>query len=354
MLPFEPPLSPMLGLLADQLPEGEEWQFEPKWDGFRVVVFREDERLELWSRDGRPLLRYFPELDAPLRSALPDAAVVDGEIVITRGTALDFEGMQLRLHPAASRVAKLSREIPARVVLWDLLADGAEDLRERPLRERRERLVGRVTENAHVRVTPATTDRARAVDWFERFEGAGLDGVMAKRLGDPYRAGKRAMVKVKHVRTIDAVVAGFRWHKSGEGTEVGSLVLALFDSSGHLRPIGVAASFTKAERVRLAAALEPLRDPTDAHPWAAWAGAAQSPEVHSRWNAGRDLSWVALRLERVVEVSTTQHSSTRLRHPAKVVRWRDDKPPSACTVDQLCVAPAAELGELFPEPLGGD
>jgi ATP-dependent DNA ligase len=351
MLPFGPPLNPMLGLLADGLPEGEGWLFEPKWDGFRVVVFRDRDQLDLRSRDDRPLLRYFPELAEPLKAALPDVAVADGEVLIVQGGALQFDVLQMRLHPAASRVNKLAAETPAGVVLWDLLADGDEDLRARPLEERRERLLARVTPTERVQITPATRDRAVAEDWFHRFEGAGLDGVMAKRLADPYQAGKRAMIKVKHVRTIDCVVVGFRWHKNGAGTEVGSLVLALYGPDGDLHPIGVASSFSKAERKRLVDALVPLTTDVE-HPWAKWGEHERRPDLRSRWNAERDLAWVPVRLEKVVEVSTTQHSSSRLRHPAKVVRWRDDKPVRDCTLDQLRVTPAPELAELFAHRAG--
>lgn len=349
MLPFAPPLQPMLGLLSDALPEGPGWAFEPKWDGFRVLVFRDGEALDLRSRDDRPLLRYFPELDAPLRAVLPDAAVADGEIVIARGTALDFEALQLRLHPAASRVNKLADEIPASVVLWDLLADGAADLRALPFEERRRRLVERVRPDPTVRVTPSTADRDVALDWFRRFEGAGLDGVMAKRLHDAYQPGKRAMVKVKHARTIDAAVVGFRWHKNAHGAEVGSLVLALADDEGALHPIGVASSFSKKERLRLAAVLGPRRDDEAAHRWARWGDEERRPDRVSRWNADKDLRWEPVRLGPVVEVSTTQHSGHRLRHPGKVVRWRDDKRPEDCRLDQLRVVPAAELQALFSD-----
>jgi ATP-dependent DNA ligase len=346
-LPFRPPLEVMLGVLADGLPTGEGWSYEPKWDGFRVLVFKDGDSLELSSRDGRPLLRYFPEVGEALRSALPDVAVVDGEVVIARGGALDFESLQLRLHPAASRVQRLSTELPASFVAWDLLALDDLDLRDRPFEERRAALLAHLRPHDRVRATPATTDPAVAQDWFARFEGAGLDGVMAKRTDQAYQPGKRAMVKVKHVRTLDCVVAGFRWHKGGQGTEVGSLVLGLFDGDGALHPIGVAASFTKRERERLAQVLAPLTTPVD-HPWAAWAEGEHRPDQHSRWNAGKDLSWVPLRLEQVVEVSSTQHSGRRLRHPAKVLRWRQDKGPGDCALDQLRIVPAGLLSELFP------
>jgi ATP-dependent DNA ligase len=350
-LPFAPPLEPMLGLLADELPVGDGWIYEPKWDGFRVLVFRDGDALDLLSRDGRPLLRYFPEVGEALRAALPPAAVVDGEVVVARGAALDFEALQLRLHPAASRVRTLSVELPASFVAWDLLATDGVDLRDVPFAERRAALLELLRPSPTVRATPATTDPAVARDWFSRFEGAGLDGVMAKRASDPYRPGKRAMVKVKHARTIDAAVAGFRWHKGAPGAEVGSLVLGLFDAAGALHPIGVASSFSKKERARLAAVLGAAPTPAD-HPWAAWGEREHRPDLHSRWNADKDLAWVPVALGPVVEVSTTQHSGHRLRHPAKVVRWRDDKRPADCTLEQLRVVPAGELAELFPPAPG--
>lgn len=346
MLPFGPPFSPMLGLLADGLPEGDGWAFEPKWDGFRVLVFRDGDALDLRSRDDRPLARFFPELLEPLRSALPPSCVVDGEILLVVGGAVDFERLQMRLHPAASRVQKLAAELPAAVVVWDLLALGADDLRGAPFHERRARLAQALAPSDHVQLTPHTTRREVAADWFARFEGAGLDGVMAKRLADPYQPGKRAMVKVKHVRTVDAVVAGFRWHKGQPGREVGSLVLGLYDDAGDLHPIGVASSFTAKERKRLVDVLVPLADPPT-HPWSAWAEGDLTGENRSRWSAGRDLSWVPIQIEKVVEITTTQSSPRRLRHPAHVRRWRDDKAPRDCGRDQLHVVPAPELRELF-------
>lgn len=337
----------MLGSLAAELPDGEGWWFEPKWDGFRILVFRDGDELLVRSRDDRPLLRYFPELAAPLKRALPDRAVADGEVVIVREGALDFDALQMRLHPAKSRIDKLAAEIPAGVVLWDLLAD-PDDLRGGPLSERLERLRAGVSEENAVRVSPGTVDRAVAADWFSRFEGAGFDGVMAKRLTDPYAENKRQLVKVKHVRTIDCAVAGFRWHKNGPGTEVGSLVLALFDDDGALRPIGVCSSFRKSMREQLTTELAPLREgASDDHPWAHWGDGEHRPDAKSRWAGGRSLAWEPLRLERVVEVRTTQHSPRRLRHPAKFVRWRPDKAPEACLTEQLRVTPAPELSQLF-------
>jgi len=350
MLPISPPLAPMLGKLAESLPDGDGYWFEPKWDGFRVVVYRDGDALDLRSRDNRPLLRYFPELAGPCAAALPERAVVDGEIVIVSDGALDFDALQMRLHPAKSRVDMLSTKIPAAIVLWDLLAIGDDDLRPMPLRERRRLLEEHLTPHDRVRITPGTTDRAVAEDWFAHFEGAGFDGVMAKALDQAYLPGQRGLVKVKHVRTIDCVVAGFRWHKHGHGTEVGSLVLALYDDAGRLCPIGVCSSFRKAQRVKLVEELAPLRTDDPDHPWVSHEGEAHRPDVRSRWAADRSLAFEAVRLERVVEVKTTQHGARRLRHPAKFLRWRPDKPPAECTLEQLQTDPAPELATVF----GGD
>src|SRR6184192_3146178 len=304
-LPFAPPLAPMLSKAADALPDGDGWQFEPKWDGFRTLVFRDGDEILLQSRDEKPMNRYFPELLAPLTSTLPDRCVVDGEVVIVGAAGLDFEALLLRIHPAASRVKLLAEETPASFVAWDLLALGDEDLRQAPLAVRRERLEQVLAEAASsVHLSPATRDRSRAEDWFRRFEGAGLDGVMAKRLDAPYRAGERTMIKVKHVRTADCVVAGFRWHKKGSGTMVGSLLLGLYDDEHTLHHVGVAAAFTNSVREQLVTELAPLRaNALDQHPWRDWAeaggGGTRMPGGQSRWSAGKDLSWEPLRIERV-------------------------------------------------------
>jgi ATP-dependent DNA ligase len=299
----------MLAKLATELPAGEGWLFEPKWDGFRAIVFREGDRYYLQSRDLRPLDRYFPELKAPLLAGLPASAVVDGEIVIAGEQGLDFEALQLRLHPAASRVAKLAAETPAAFVAFDLLAEGERDLRGRPQTERRallEEALRGVSSPLHL--TPCSRDRRLAGEWFHRFEGAGLDGVIAKHESTAYQPGKRAMIKVKHARTADCVVAGFRWHKHGHGELIGSLLLGLFDSAGSLHHVGVTSSFTMAVRRQLAQELEPLRENALAtHPWREWAGAAleggvRMPGGQSRWSQGKDLSWEPLRIERVCEV----------------------------------------------------
>ncbi|HEX8408390.1 MAG TPA: ATP-dependent DNA ligase [Thermoanaerobaculia bacterium] len=356
-LPFAPPLAPMLSSAAAAIPDGEGWQFEPKWDGFRTLVFRDGDELTLQSRDEKPLNRYFPELVAPLTSALPERCVLDGEIVIVGAKGLDFEALLLRIHPAASRVKLLASETPASFVAWDLLAEGDEDLRELPLEARRERLERALgTAAAPVHLSPVTRDRAQAEDWFQRFEGAGLDGVMAKRLDSPYRAGERTMIKVKHSRTADCVVAGFRWHKNGPGTMVGSLLLGLYDDQGTLHNVGVTSAFTNVVRKSLVDELAPLRENAlEDHPWRDWAEAQNEanekgqrlPGAQSRWNRGKDLTWEPLRPERVVEVSYDHMQGTRFRHAAHFKRWRPDKPPQECRYDQLEVTPAYELARVF-------
>jgi ATP-dependent DNA ligase len=358
-LPIEPPLEPMLAKAASGLPDGEGWLFEPKWDGFRALVFRDGDEVLIQSRDLKPLDRYFPELAAPLRTSLPERCVLDGEVVIARDGALDFEALLLRIHPADSRVRMLAAETPASYVAWDLLALADDDLRAVPQRERRVRLEGALGRAAApIHLTPATLDRAVAADWFDRFEGAGLDGVVAKRLDAPYQPGKRAMVKVKHERTADCVVAGFRWHKNGPGTHVGSLLLGLFDEGGTLHHVGITASFTWDRRAALAEELAPLRENAlEGHPWAEWAewaaaGSADAsgqrlPGATSRWNRGKDLSWEPLRAERVVEVAYDHLQGDRFRHATTFRRWRPDRSPSDCRYDQLEVTPAFELGRIF-------
>jgi ATP-dependent DNA ligase len=356
-LPFAPPLAPMLSSPVPRIPEGEGWQFEPKWDGFRTLVFRDGDEILLQSRDEKPMNRYFPELIEPLRSALPERCVLDGEIVIVGGRGLDFEALLLRIHPAESRVRMLASQMPASYVAWDLLALGDHDLRETALAERRRRLdevMGAAAPPVHL--SPVTHDRALAEDWFRRFEGAGLDGVMAKRLEEPYRPGERTMLKIKHKRTADCVVAGFRWHKNGAGTKVGSLLLGLYDDRGVLHHVGVTAAFTDAVRRSMVDELAPLREGAlDGHPWREWA-AAQSeasargqrlPGATSRWNRGKDLSWEPLRIERVCEVSYDHMQGDRFRHAAQFVRWRPDKRPRDCRYDQLEVTPPYELERVF-------
>jgi len=358
-LPFDPPLEQMLAKASDDLPDGDGWLYEPKWDGFRAIVFRDGDEVLIQSRDLKPLDRYFPELAAPIRASFPERCVVDGEVVIAGDGELQFESLLLRIHPAASRVKMLAEETPASFVGWDLLALGDEDLRATPQADRRSRLEAafRGVESP-IHLTPATRDRALAADWFDRFEGAGLDGVVAKRLDAPYQPGKRAMLKIKHQRTADCVVAGFRWHKNGPGTHVGSLLLGLFDDAGKLHHVGITSSFSWDRRADLAAELEPLRkDAMDGHPWGEWAewagaGAADAsgqrlPGATSRWNRGKDLSWEPVRPERVAEVAFDHLQGDRFRHATTFKRWRPDKPPEACRYDQLEETPAFEIAKIF-------
>ncbi|MEN3340096.1 MAG: hypothetical protein V7647_3772 [Acidobacteriota bacterium] len=354
MFPLTPPIEPMLAKLADELPEGSGFLYEPKWDGFRAIVFRGGTDVYIQSRDLRPLDRYFPELHDALIAGLPDPCVLDGEIVIATPHGLDFDALQLRLHPAASRVAKLAEATPSAFVAFDLLAAGKEDLREVPQGERRQRLERLLAGvEPPIYLTPMTRDSGLASEWLSRFEGAGLDGVIVKPADAPYQPGKRAMIKIKHARTADCVVAGFRWHKAGKGVLVGSLLLGLYDDSGRLHHVGVTSSFTMARRKELASELAPLRaGAMDAHPWREWADAAgagmtRMPGGQSRWSAGKDLSWEPLRIERVCEVKYDHMQGDRFRHAAVFQRWRSDKPPSACRYDQLEVTPAYELARVF-------
>lgn len=351
-LPVPCPIEPMLAKRADKLPKGEDWIYEPKWDGFRCIAFRDGDDWVLQSRDKKNLNRYFPELEAPLKAQLPDRAVLDGEIVIAQQGALDFDALQMRIHPAASRVQMLSEKYPAAMVFWDLLAVGDESLMDVPFGERRARLeevLGGAKPPLHV--TPVTRDRDTAADWFERFEGAGLDGVMAKAPDGVYQPKKRVMLKVKHKRTTDCVVAGFRWHKNGPGTMVGSLLLGLYDDEGKLHHVGVAASFTEKRRHELVDELAPYREGIEDHPWKAWSSAGEQehrrPGATSRWNRDKDLSFEPLRIGLVVEVSYDHMQNTRFRHTAHFVRWRKDKPPEECTYAQLDVTPAYEIGKIF-------
>jgi ATP-dependent DNA ligase len=359
-LPFQPPLEPMLAKAADALPpDGDGWLFEPKWDGFRAIVFRDGDEIFTQSRDLKPLDRYFPELREPFLASLPERCVLDGEIVIAGDGALQFEALLLRIHPAESRVRMLAEESPASFIAWDLLALGDEDLREVAQADRRARLEAALAGAADpVHLTRATTDRATAADWFERFEGAGLDGVIAKRLDAAYAPGKRAMLKIKHQRTADCVVAGFRWHKNGEGTHVGSLLLGLHDDEGRLHHVGVTSTFRWDRRAELAEELAPLREGAiEGHPWAEWAEWASAgmadasgqrlPGATSRWNRGKNLSWEPLRAERVVEVAYDHLQGDRFRHGTTFVRWRDDRSPADCRYDQLEVTPAYELAGIF-------
>jgi ATP-dependent DNA ligase len=355
VLPVTPPVSPMLAKLARELPTGDEWSYEPKWDGFRCIVFRDGDDVQLGSRNERPLTRYFPEILDPLRAALPERAVVDGELVIATAGGLDFDLLSLRIHPAASRVAMLAEQTPSSFVAFDVLAAGDDDLRDRPFAERRARLERLVAESGPVHVTPATTDRGTAERWFDEFEGAGLDGVVAKPLDGPYREGERTMVKVKHQRTADCVVAGFRWHKKGDGM-VGSLLLGLFDDEGALQHVGVCSSFSVEKRHELAEFLEAYRkNALESHPWRSWAehdpeaGMKRMPGGQSRWSQGKDLSWEPVRPELVAEVAYDHMQGDRFRHIAQFRHWRVDKKPADCTYAQLEVVAPQELAAIFPE-----
>jgi ATP-dependent DNA ligase len=371
--PIDPPIEPMLAKLSESLPEGG-FLYEPKWDGFRAIVYRGTGDVYIQSRDLRPLDRYFPELHDSLLAALPDRCVVDGEIVIASPRGLDFDALQLRLHPAASRVAKLAAETPSSFVAFDVLAVDGKDVRDKPQADRRA-LLGKLFDNIpwgpalagssvtpRVHLTPATRDLTIATDWLSRFEGAGLDGVIAKPEDAVYEPGKRAMIKVKHARTADCVVAGFRWHKDGKDKRVGSLLLGLYDRKGRLQHVGVTSAFSLSVREALVKELAPLRkDAMKDHPWRDWAGAVgrvprsgpaeaimtRMPGGQSRWSAGKDLSWEPLRPQRVCEVKYDHMQGDRFRHAAIFLRWRPDKPPEDCTYEQLEVTTPYELAKVF-------
>jgi ATP-dependent DNA ligase len=354
-----PPIEPMLAKLAEEIPTGP-FLYESKWDGFRAIVFRSGSEVFIQSRDLRPLDRYFPELHAAFLAALPDDCVVDGEIVIATSRGLDFDALQLRLHPAASRVARLAKETPASFVAFDMIALEGRDLRAVPQDERRillEQALANIEPPIHL--TPMTRDPAVASGWLSRFEGAGLDGVIAKKADGTYEPGKRAMIKVKHARTADCVVAGFRWHKTGKNLLVGSLLLGLYDDKRALHHVGVTSSFTMAMRKALALELEPLRERAlDSHPWREWAEAdggesTRMPGGQSRWSAGKDLSWEPVRIERVCEVKYDHMQGPRFRHAAIFQRWRPDKKPGDCRYDQLEVTTPYELQKVFGAA-GGD
>ncbi len=362
-LPVNPPVKPMLAKAVKGLPEPDgkygDIMFEPKWDGFRCVVFRDGDEVELGSRNERPLTRYFPEILDPIRAMLPPRCVIDGELIVATDNKLDFEALQQRIHPAETRVNMLAEKTPAAFIGFDLLAIGDEDLREIPFSQRRQRLEEAMAGvEAPVHLTPTTTDRETAARWFEVFEGAGLDGLIAKPVDDPYVENKRTQLKVKHIRSADAVVAGFRWHKDGNG--VGSLLLGLYRDSEDdpengepvLSHVGVAASFTARRRAELVDELQPLTDGAlEAHPWRAWAehdaqrvAEGRMPGAPNRWSAKKDHSWVPLRIEQVVEVKYGSTLNGRFREVTKVLRWRPDKAPAQCTFEQLDE----------PEPVGLD
>ncbi len=358
-LPIDRPFAPMLAKLSREVPERDDCLFEPKWDGFRCIVFRDGDDLDLQSRNSKPLLRYFPELRDPLLRVLPERCVVDGEIVIVSDRGLDFDALQLRQHPAESRVRKLSAEIPATFVAFDLQAEGEDSVLNTPFRQRRQRLeaILAVSEPSIV-LTPATLSAELARDWFARFEGAGFDGVVAKPLDDVYTPGQRTLLKVKHERTCDCAIGGFRVHKDGNG--VGSLLVGLHDNDGRLHHVGVAAGINAATRSELLLILEPYRaNALDGHPWSEWAQAVaharadgtRLPGGPSRWNATKDLSWEPVRVELVVEVAYEELLNGRFRHNARFRRVRTDRDPVTCRFDQLEAVAPAELRHLFSEKL---
>jgi ATP-dependent DNA ligase len=347
----------MLAKRIDAIPSKGQLLFEPKWDGFRAIVFKDGDSIFTQSRDLKPLDRYFPELVEPFRRSLPERCVVDGEIIVLGPDGLEFETLQQRIHPAASRVKKLAAERPAAYVAFDLLALGDEDLRATPQIERRARLEAALRDaEPPVMITPMTRDPAIAKVWFDDFEGAGLDGVIAKPADLGYQPKKRVLFKIKHVRTADCAVAGFRWHKNGKGTHVGSLLLGLYDDDDKLHHVGITSSFKMAERAKLAAELEPLRkDALEGHPWAEWAAAAaheeqRLPGAKSRWTGKKDLSWVPLRVERVAEVKYDFMQGDRFRHATTFVRWRPDKRPADCGYDQLEAPAPFDPKEIFAPP----
>jgi ATP-dependent DNA ligase len=357
-----PPVSPMLAKSVgsiEKLPAGD-YVFEPKWDGFRCIVFKDGDEVELASRNERSLNRYFPELVGPLRASLPPRCVLDGEIVVAFEGRLEFDVLSQRIHPAATRIERLAAETPASFVAFDLLALGELDLRAIPFAERRRALLALGEQfSAPVHLTPSTTDRTTAADWFSRFEGAGFDGVVAKPTGAPYTPDKRTLFKIKHERTADCAVAGFRWHVDGKG--IGSLLLGLYDDDGVLHHIGVATSFTAARRTELIEELIPYRlENLASHPWAEWAsqlapagveadtaGSARMPGAPNRWNSQRDQSWVPLRVALVAEVAYEGMLNGRLRHGARLRRFRPDREPSSCTYDQLDTPAPQEIAEIF-------
>ena len=349
-LPVMPPVAPMLAKAVPAIPESA--SYEPKWDGFRSIVFRDGDEVEIGSRNERPMTRYFPEVVEAIKANLPDRCVIDGEIVLARSGGLDFDALQQRIHPAASRVTMLSKQTPASFIAFDLLAQGDRDLTARPFQERRaalERALGDARPPIHL--TPATRDRATAQRWFEQFEGAGLDGVVAKPLDGTYQPDKRVMFKIKHERTADCVLAGYRLHKSGPDA-IGSLLLGLYTDDGSLASVGVVGAFPMARRRELLGELQPLVTTFEDHPWD-WAkqeAGTRTPREaeQSRWSAGKDLSFVPLRPERVVEVRYDHMEGSRFRHTTQFVRWRPDREPRSCTYQQLEQPVAFRLDDIVP------
>jgi ATP-dependent DNA ligase len=337
-LPVMPPVAPMLAKAVPHIPEGA-LSFEPKWDGFRSIIFRNGDQVEIGSRNEKPMTRYFPEIVEAVKANLPERCVVDGEIVVVVGKRLEFEVLQQRIHPASSRVNRLARETPANFVAFDILARGDDDYTQRPFAERRALLVETLASaKPPIHLTPATTDRAVAQQWFEQFEGAGLDGLVAKPLDGTYEPDKRVMFKIKHARTADCVVAGYRVHaRDPEG--IGSLLLGLYTDQGVLQSVGVIGAFAASQRRQLMVELQPLVTTFDDHPWA-WAKEEEGTRTprnaeYSRWAVGKDLSFTPLRPERVVEVRYEHMEGIRFRHTAQFNRWRPDRDPRSCTYEQL-------------------
>ena len=352
-----PPVLPMLAKSVSNIPTGGNYSFEGKFDGFRCLVFKDGDEVELASRNTKPLTRYFPEVVGALREALPDKVVLDGEIFVAVGPRLKFEVLQERIHPAASRIAKLSEETPAAYVAFDLLALDDQSHLDTPLAGRRTLLerVFEAVDSGSVRLSAATTDPELAREWFTRFEGAGLDGVVAKPLDAPYAANKRTMLKIKHERTADVVLVGYREHKTSTPQRplIGSLLLGLWQD-GHLQHVGVSASFTARRRAELYDELQPLVVPISEHPWAAWeewaiANPARVPGTQSRWSQGKDLSFTPLRPERVLEVGYDHMEGRRFRHTAPFKRWRPDRDPESCTYEQLEEVVSYDLAEIFED-----
>jgi ATP-dependent DNA ligase len=351
-LPVNPPVAPMLAKPVEAIPDGD-YVFEPKWDGFRSIVFRDGDEVEIGSRNERPMTRYFPEVVAGIVAELPGRCVIDGEIVVPDavGRRLDFEALQLRIHPAASRVGLLSEQTPAHFIAFDLLALGSEDYMPRPFAERRAALEQALAKaGSPIHLTLATTDRSVAEGWFSQFEGAGLDGLIAKPSAGPYEPDKRVMKKIKHERTADCVVAGYRVHKSG-ADRIGSLLLGLYTDEGRLASVGVVGAFPMKRRAELFTELQPLVTTFDQHPWN-WAeqlAGQRTPRaaMASRWNADKDLSFIPLRPERVLEVRYDHMEGPRFRHTAQFVRWRPDREPGSCTYAQLAEPVSFDLAEIL-------
>ena len=337
-LPVMPPVAPMLAKAVPRIPDGA-LSFEPKWDGFRSIIFRDGDDVEIGSRNLKPMTRYFPEIVAAVKANLPERCVVDGEIIVVMGDRLEFEVLQQRIHPANSRVLRLSKETPASFIAFDILASGDQDYTMRPFAERRALLVETLgSARPPIHLTPATTDHAVAEQWFQQFEGAGLDGVVAKPLAGIYEPDKRVIFKIKHARTADCVVAGYRVHVT-DAASIGSLLLGLYTDSGELQSVGVIGAFPAAVRRQLLVELQPLVTTFDNHPWA-WAKEEEGTRTpraaeFSRWAVGKDLSFTPLRPERVVEVRYEHMEGIRFRHTAQFNRWRPDRDPKSCTYEQL-------------------